>query len=86
MVRARRSPRAVAAASPTTALIHTALELLLSIDGLQDLRGKTKGVCPQNEIRKSIVKIKLLRLSQASRRCSSFAFHMVAKPLGEADK
>ena len=57
MVRARRSPRAVAAASPTTALIHTALELLLSIDGLQDLRGKTKGVCPQNEIRKSIVKI-----------------------------
>jgi hypothetical protein len=49
----------VAAASPTTALIHTALELLLSIDGLQDLRGKTrtKGVCPQNEIRKSIVKI-----------------------------
>jgi hypothetical protein len=49
----------VAAASPTTALIHTALELLLSIDGLQDLRGKTgtKGACPQNEIRKLIGKI-----------------------------
>ena len=37
MVRATRRPRAVAAANPTTALIQTALEFPLSIDGLHDL-------------------------------------------------
>ena len=37
MVRASKRPSAVAAANPTTARIHTALELLLNIDGLHDL-------------------------------------------------
>jgi len=43
MVRANRRPKAVAAAKPTTARIHTALELPLSMDGLHDLKQNFKG-------------------------------------------